>query len=59
MAPRKHSRALGLPRAGGYHVKTGCITCKYVALPLALILFEGTSYFIVPPLFRACDLPIL
>ncbi|KAL8878915.1 MAG: hypothetical protein Q9198_003372 [Flavoplaca austrocitrina] len=28
MAPHKGSRALGLPRAGGYHVKTGCITCK-------------------------------
>ncbi|KAI4109145.1 MAG: hypothetical protein LQ339_001951 [Xanthoria mediterranea] len=28
MAPRKGSRAPGAPRAGGYHVKTGCITCK-------------------------------
>lgn len=28
MAPRKGSRAPGAPRAGGSHVKTGCITCK-------------------------------
>ncbi|KAL8826712.1 MAG: hypothetical protein Q9170_007299 [Blastenia crenularia] len=28
MAPRKGSRALGAARAGGFHVKTGCITCK-------------------------------
>ncbi|KAL8937764.1 MAG: hypothetical protein Q9216_004260 [Gyalolechia sp. 2 TL-2023] len=28
MAPRKGSRVPGAPRAGGYHVKTGCITCK-------------------------------
>ncbi|KAL9596780.1 MAG: hypothetical protein Q9219_005570 [cf. Caloplaca sp. 3 TL-2023] len=28
MAPRKGSRAAGATRAGGYHVKTGCITCK-------------------------------
>ncbi|KAL8709906.1 MAG: hypothetical protein Q9220_005356 [cf. Caloplaca sp. 1 TL-2023] len=28
MAPKKGSRRPGAPRAGGYHVKTGCITCK-------------------------------
>ncbi|KAL8918463.1 MAG: hypothetical protein Q9172_005422 [Xanthocarpia lactea] len=28
MPPRKGSRAPGAPRAGGYHVKTGCMTCK-------------------------------
>ncbi|KAL8718274.1 MAG: hypothetical protein Q9225_004565 [Loekoesia sp. 1 TL-2023] len=28
MAPRKGSRAPGAARAGGCHVKTGCITCK-------------------------------
>ncbi|KAL8668305.1 MAG: hypothetical protein Q9168_007063 [Polycauliona sp. 1 TL-2023] len=28
MAPRTGSRAPGAPRAGGYHVKTGCITCN-------------------------------
>ncbi|KAL8751062.1 MAG: hypothetical protein Q9199_006675 [Rusavskia elegans] len=28
MAPRKGSRPPGASRAGGYHVKTGCITCK-------------------------------
>ncbi|KAI4178747.1 MAG: hypothetical protein L6R41_008236 [Letrouitia leprolyta] len=28
MAPRKGSRAPGAPRAGGSHVKTGCVTCK-------------------------------
>ncbi|KAL8790069.1 MAG: hypothetical protein Q9213_000771 [Squamulea squamosa] len=29
MAPRKGSRAPGAPRAGGQHVKSGCITCKH------------------------------
>ncbi|KAI4168530.1 MAG: hypothetical protein LQ348_007469 [Seirophora lacunosa] len=28
MAPRKGSRAPGAARAGGCHVKTGCVTCK-------------------------------
>ncbi|KAL8816965.1 MAG: hypothetical protein Q9223_004114 [Gallowayella weberi] len=28
MAPRKGSRAPGAPRAGGSHVRTGCLTCK-------------------------------
>ncbi|KAI4099250.1 MAG: hypothetical protein L6R37_006052 [Teloschistes peruensis] len=28
MAPTKGSRTPGAPRARGYHVKTGCITCK-------------------------------
>ncbi|KAL8798927.1 MAG: hypothetical protein Q9182_006274 [Xanthomendoza sp. 2 TL-2023] len=28
MAPRKGSRVPGAPRSGGYHVKTGCLTCK-------------------------------
>ncbi|KAL8685909.1 MAG: hypothetical protein Q9218_007473 [Villophora microphyllina] len=28
MAPTKGSRTPGAPRAGGYHVKTGCVTCK-------------------------------
>lgn len=63
MAPRKHSRVPGAPRAGGYHVKTGCVTCKYVVIPILMTLiffFEGISYLIVPPpLFHACNPLIL